>query len=107
MRVWNLDDIGRVTAYRLLSGPPTECAGFLGPCIHRSMMYAICQRGVVGMSTRYEMRKSGSTWLVWDKHRECIAPVEGKLAIGLEVDYATDLVNLMNRLEEMFEPPKS
>jgi hypothetical protein len=59
--------------------------------------------GESAMRTRYEMRKFGGTWLVWDRQREKVVDVDGKLAIGLTAEFAADLVKLMNGLEEMFD----
>jgi hypothetical protein len=48
---------------------------------------------------RYETRMLETGWSVWDTKANTVAIVEGCWQVGMSLDDADDLMNLLNRLD--------
>lgn len=49
---------------------------------------------------RYEIRRTAKAWIVWDRVHNTPATLRGRWQTGLCLEDASEIVELMNRIEE-------
>jgi hypothetical protein len=75
-----------------------------------AVFFIVCSLLLLGfagewiLAMRYEMRMLESGWSVWDTEANVVAMVEGHWQIGMSLDDADDLMNLLNRLDHEAKP---
>lgn len=83
----------------------------LGTCRHRSpsgVGRGVTPRATEGkmtfMATRYDMQEDDEGWTVFDIWTGWPAVIKGAKQVGLEIQDADDLVDLLNYMNERREP---